>query len=202
MNSAHSTLRIVSTWPPRACRDPETEWIFCPCLQGLPRRSNLWIASLPIHDANAILLDAIGSDAFRGVAPKPTYVGVCLVDPFRQLRQLFRTLMTAGISGVVNLPTTGAYGGSMARALDGLGTGVDREIAMLALAREQGLRIGGVATAPETASRMIDIGCDFVLDLRHGAKAANEIRSVICPAGRPEYIAAFGPENPTDLPAL
>src|ERR687890_212233 len=100
MNSAHSTLRIVSTWPPRACREPETEWIFCPCLQGLPRRSNLWIASLPIHDANAVLLDAVASDAFRNSPVKPAFAGVCLVDPFRQMKQIFQTIIAAGISGV------------------------------------------------------------------------------------------------------
>jgi predicted TIM-barrel enzyme len=195
MNAAQSTLRIVSTWPPRAPDEPETEWIFCPWLQGLPRRSNLWIASLPIHDANAVLLSAIASDAFRGAPLKPTFVGVCLVDPFRQLKKLFETLAAAGVSGVVNLPTTGAFRGSMARALNDLGTGVNREITMLALARDQGLRIGGVAMAPETGAQLIDIGCDFVLNLRYGAETASEIQSVIYPAGHSEHVSVFSIEE-------
>ena len=83
----------------------------------------------------------------------------------------------------------------MARALDDLGTGVDREIAMLVLARDQGLRIGGVATAPETGAKLVDIGCDFVLNLRYGAETVVEILSVICPAGHPERRAVFSIEE-------
>jgi predicted TIM-barrel enzyme len=79
----------------------------------------------------------------------------------------------------------------MARALDDLGTGVNREITMLALARDQGLRIGGVALTTETRAKLIDMGCDFVLNLRFGAEAGNEIESVVWPSGYPEYIAAF-----------
>ncbi|WP_114948959.1 phosphoenolpyruvate hydrolase family protein [Microvirga calopogonii] len=191
MDAAQPTLRIASTWPPPCARHgPETTWIFCPWLQGLPRRTNLWIASLPIHDANAVLLDAIASDAFRNASLKPAFVGVCLVDPFRQLKHVFRTLAAAGVAGVVNLPTTGAFRGSMARALDDLGTGVTHEIAMLALARDQGLRIGGVAMTLETGARLIDNGCDFVLNLRFGAGTGNEVQSVVCRAGHPEYMAA------------
>jgi predicted TIM-barrel enzyme len=177
MNAPHSRAWIAATWPPSERQDTEClhsehlrsegEWIFCPWLQGLPRRSNLWIASLPIHDANAALLDAVASDAFRNSPVKPAFAGVCLVDPFRQMKQIFQTIMAAGISGVVNLPTTGAFRGSMAQALDDLGTGVNREITMLALARDYGLRIGGVATTQETGSKMTDIGCDFVLLLKH-----------------------------------
>jgi predicted TIM-barrel enzyme len=55
----------------------------------------------------------------------------------------------------------------MAQALDDLGTGVNREITMLALPRDYGLRIGGVATTQETGSKMIGFGCDFVLLLNH-----------------------------------
>jgi predicted TIM-barrel enzyme len=195
MDAAHFTLRIVSTWPPHGLVEPETEWIFCPWLQGLPSRSGLWIASLPIHDANAVLLNAIAVDSFRGAPLKPAFVGVCLVDPFRQLKQLFQTVAAAGIGGIVNLPTIGAFRGSMARALDDLGTGVDREIAMLVLARDQGLRIGGVATAPETEAKLVDIGCDFVLNLSYKAKPAVEILSVICPAGYSEHRAVFSIEE-------
>ncbi len=195
MDAAHFRIRIVSTWPPHEPEEPETEWIFCPWLQGLPRRSGLWIASLPIHDANAVLLDAIASVSFRREPIKPAFVGVCLVDPFRQLKQLFQTVAAEGIAGVVNLPTTGAFRGSMARALDDLGTGVDREISMLVLARDQGLRIGGVATSPEAGAKLVDIGCDFVLNLRYGAETVVEILSVICPAGHPERRAVFSIEE-------
>jgi predicted TIM-barrel enzyme len=192
MNVAQSTLCIASTWPPPCARyGPEATWIFCPWLQGLPRGFNLWIASLPIHDANAVLLDAIESDTFRSAALKPAFVGVCLVDPFRQLKHVFRAVAGAGIAGVVNLPTTGAFRGSMARALDDRGTGVNREITMLTLARDQGLRIGGVALTTETRAKLIDIGCDFALYLRFGAEAGSEIESVVGPSGYPEYIVAL-----------
>jgi predicted TIM-barrel enzyme len=195
MDAAHFRIRIVSTWPPHEPEEPETEWIFCPWLQGLPRRSSLWIASLPIHDANAVLLNAIASDSFRSAPLKPAFVGVCLVDPFRQLKQLFQTVAAAGIAGVVNLPTTGAFRGSMARALDDLGTGLNREIAMLVLARDQGLRIGGVATAPETGAKLADIGCDFVLNLRYGAETPVVVQSVVCPTGHSERRAVFSIEE-------
>lgn len=192
MNAAQSTLSVTSTWPP-PCVDPgpEPTWIFCPWLQGLPRRSNLWIASLPIHDANAVLLDAIRSDTFRSAPLKPAFVGLCLVDPFRQMKHVFQALAAAGIAGVVNLPTTGAFSGSMARALDDLGTGVNREITMLALARDQGLRIGGVALATETRAKLIDMGCDFVLNLRFGEEIGNKIESVVWLSRHSESIVAF-----------
>jgi predicted TIM-barrel enzyme len=168
MKYSHSLPTITATWPPRGDRPPAVEWIFCPWLDGLPQKSNLWIASLPIHDANAVLLDAIASSSFSSAPTKPEFVGACLVDPFRQLDKLFASLVEAGVSGVVNLPTTGTFRGSMARALDDLGSGPNREIAMLALAKDRGLRIGGVATVAEIHDKMVELGCEFVLDLKDG----------------------------------
>jgi len=182
MKPSRPVPTITATWPPRGAREAEAEWIFCPWLEGLPYKSSLWIASLPIHDANAVLLDAIASPSFRDAPRKPEFVGACLVDPFRQIDKLFSSLMDAGISGVVNLPTTGTFRGSMARALDDLGTGMNREIAVLALARDRGLRIGGAMTVTETGARMAEIGCEFVLDLRNTA-AGNEAPLVV-PANR------------------
>jgi predicted TIM-barrel enzyme len=180
MNADASAIRITSTWPPFSGRETEAKWIFCPWLEGLPPKSGLWIASLPIHDANAVLLAAITSQSFRDMPTKPAFVGVCLLDPFRQLSQVFSTLRAAGISGIVNLPTTGTFRGSMARALDDLGTGVNREIAMMAQARDHGLRIGGVAMTTEASAKMIEAGCEFVLDLEH---AEPEIHPAAYPAG-------------------
>jgi len=119
---------------------------------------------------------------------------VCLVDPFRQLGQLFNTLMDAGISGVVNLPTTGTFRGSMARALEDLGTGISRELAMLALARDHGLRIGGAATTLETSAKMIETGCEFVVNLRREV-TESEIQSVISPTGPSASVAVFSMEE-------
>ena len=182
MNAANSMLRITATWPPTRCLEPGVQWIYCPWLEGLPPKSGLWLASLPIHDANAVLLDAIASQSFRSSALKPDFAGVCLVDPFRQLGQLFVALKNAGISGIANLPTTGTFRGSMARALDDLGTGVNREIAMMEQARDHGLRIGGVAMTLETRAKMIETGCEFVLDLEHG-ELEGETHSITSPAG-------------------
>ncbi|MEZ2131506.1 MULTISPECIES: phosphoenolpyruvate hydrolase family protein [unclassified Sinorhizobium] len=182
MKPSRSARTITATWPPNGPSEPEVEWIFCPWLEGLPHKSSLWIASLPIHDANAVLLDAIASQPFRSAPRKPDFVGACLVDPFRQLDKLFSNVMAAGISGMVNLPTTGTFRGSMARALDDLGSGMNREIAMLALARDRGLRIGGVATVPEISAKMVEVGCEFVLDLKSGIADRNI--PLISPAGR------------------
>jgi predicted TIM-barrel enzyme len=195
MNAAPRIVRIVSAWPPGSSTGPDTEWILCPWLSGLPRRFNLLIASLPIHDANAVLLDTLASAEFQASFPKPAFAGVCLVDPFREMEKLFQALGNAGISGVVNLPTVGAFGGTMARALDDLGTGVDREIAMLMLARAQGLRIAGVATVPEVGVRMVGIGCDFVLFLEDRPGAARRVISRTAPDGHPTFAAAFSVEE-------
>jgi predicted TIM-barrel enzyme len=170
MMTTPSVIRIVSTWPPRAGFAPDSEWIFCPWAHGLPQSTSLWIASLPIHDSNAVLLDAISSVEFRDASSKPTFAGVWMVDPFRRPERLFRAVADAGISGVVNLPTVGVFGGATARALDGLGTSVGREITMLAEARGQGLRIGGVATTSEVAGEMINVGCEFVVLLKRGTE--------------------------------
>jgi predicted TIM-barrel enzyme len=191
MNTAPSVIRITSTWPLSAGRQTDAQWIFCPWLEGLPAKSGLWIASLPIHDANGVLLDAIASPSFRDSPVKPAFVGVCLLDPFRQLGQIFAALKAAGIAGIVNLPTTGTFRGAMARALDDLGTGVNREIAMMAQARDHGLRIGGVAMTADIGARMIETGCEFVLNLED-AEREREIQSLDCPAGRSADLPAFG----------
>jgi hypothetical protein len=133
-NSGQVTFELWTVWP-EAGSGAGRRRILCPALRGLPPEDALALAILPIHDANALLLDAL---SVRGAGPPPDYAGICLSDPFRRIEDVLSAVRGAGIAGVVNMPSVTA----MTHPADDspFADLRDRETAMLAEARNAGFR--------------------------------------------------------------
>jgi hypothetical protein len=94
-----SQFQIVTRWSQLGTAAPT---VLCPCLEGLPPDFAFTLGILPIHDANAVLLDELARA--RGTN-RPDFAAVYLADPFRRLDDVLDRVAAAGIRGVVNLPT-------------------------------------------------------------------------------------------------
>jgi predicted TIM-barrel enzyme len=155
--SVPPALRIVTRWPPRR-PDRDALYALCPCLAGLPPKRAAWLGVLPLHDANARLLEEVS----KGIAGN-VLAGVLAIDPFRSASDLLAALRAAGVRGVVNLPSVAAFDGEMGGILDDLRFGVAREIDFLAAAVAAGFRAAGCARSPEVAQRMIAAGVELIV---------------------------------------
>lgn len=152
---------LTATWPTPV--DEEEYAIFCPCLEGLPEAHAALLSILPLHDANAMLTDALSCPTFRGTARRPDYAALCLVDPFRRLDDLFDAVAAAGITGIVNLPSISSFFDPTIADTDVFDAGFAREIAGLVQAKERGFEIAGTAPDQAHSEKLSTIGCGFVL---------------------------------------
>ena len=114
--------------------------ILCPALRDLPPADALALAMLPIHDANGLSLEVLARAAQSNHSTiKPDYVGLCLTDPFRRMEDLFSAVRSAGITGIVNLPSIAAL---MKDADDRVfGTLYARELFLMDQARDAGFSV-------------------------------------------------------------
>jgi hypothetical protein len=94
-----SLFQVVTRWAQLGTVAPT---VLCPCLEGLPPDFAFTIGILPVHDANALLLEEL---ARADGTARPDFAGVYLADPFRRLDDVLDRVEAAGIRGVVNLPT-------------------------------------------------------------------------------------------------
>src|SRR5438874_3858197 len=90
---------------------------------------------MPYGDANAIVLE-MAREVLPVVRHTPVLAGVCGTDPFRLMPRFLRDLRDAGFSGVQNFPTVGLIDGTFRQGLEETGMGFDREVEMIAAARE------------------------------------------------------------------
>ena len=88
------------------------EDVFCPTLKGLPGKHLATLASLPIHDFNGVLIDAIECAPYW---PKRVWACVFPSDPFRAAAQFVRQLRRLGVERICFFPVMNieAYGASM-----------------------------------------------------------------------------------------
>src|SRR5262249_45073232 len=93
---------------------------------------------MPYGDANAIVME-MAREVLPVVERTPVLAGVCGTDPFRVMRRFLAEVRDAGFAGVQNFPTVGLIDGQFRRGLEETGMGFDKEVAMIAQAREMGL---------------------------------------------------------------
>src|SRR6476619_1209662 len=93
---------------------------------------------MPYGDANAIVMD-MAREVLPVVERTPVLAGVCGTDPFRVMGRFLAEVKEAGFAGVQNFPTVGLIDGQFRRGLEETGMGYDKEVAMIALAREMDL---------------------------------------------------------------
>ncbi len=108
---------ILDTLDPDGCpasEDAASFFVAAPSLRALPHGYPLAMATLPIVDWNAALLDALEK---AGPADRSRcYAAVMMIDPFALWEDMADLLKSRGIPGVVNFPPALAAKGSSASA--------------------------------------------------------------------------------------
>jgi predicted TIM-barrel enzyme len=117
---------------------------------------------MPYGDANQIVLDM--AREVLPVAPNtPVLAGVCGTDPFRLMRNFLRDVKAAGFSGVQNFPTVGLIDGAFRQGLEETAMGYDKEVEMIAAARELGLLTCPYVFTEYEAEDMARAGADVLI---------------------------------------
>ena len=117
---------------------------------------------MPYGDANQIVLD-MAREVLPVVKDTPVLAGVCGTDPFRLMRPFLRQLQEAGFSGVQNFPTVGLIDGVFRQGLEETEMGYDREVQMIALARELDLLTCPYVFNEDEARKMATAGADVLI---------------------------------------
>jgi predicted TIM-barrel enzyme len=117
---------------------------------------------MPYGDANAIVLE-MAREVLPIVERTPVLAGVCGTDPFRLMRNFLREVRDAGFSGVQNFPTVGLIDGTFRQGLEETDMGFDREVEMIALARELGLLTCPYVFTEDEARAMARAGADVLI---------------------------------------
>lgn len=109
---------------------------------------------------------AMADEILNVVHDTPVICGVEAADPrFVRLGKLLDRVKAAGYSGVINFPSVTLFepGTLQRREKDGLGFGFNRELEMVALAKEADLFTMAYVFYPEEAIAMADAGVDCVV---------------------------------------
>src|SRR5215469_2796530 len=117
---------------------------------------------MPYGDANQIVMD-MAREVLPVVQRTPVLAGVCGTDPFRVMKRFLREVQAAGFSGVQNFPTVGLIDGTFRRGLEETGMGFDKEVEMIAAARDLGLLTCPYVFTEDEARAMAKAGADVLI---------------------------------------
>ncbi len=117
---------------------------------------------MPYGDANQIVLD-MAREVLPVVRHTPVLAGVCGTDPFRIMKRFLREVQHTGFSGVQNFPTVGLFDGVFRQNLEETDMGFDKEVEMIAAARELGLLTCPYVFTEEEARAMASAGADVLI---------------------------------------
>jgi predicted TIM-barrel enzyme len=117
---------------------------------------------MPYGDANQIVLD-MAREVLPVVRRTPVLAGVCGTDPFRVMRRFLREVRDAGFSGVQNFPTVGLIDGVFRQNLEETDMGFDKEVEMIAAARELDLLTCPYVFSEGEAAEMAKAGADVLI---------------------------------------
>jgi predicted TIM-barrel enzyme len=117
---------------------------------------------MPYGDANQIVLD-MAREVLPVVQYTPVLAGVCGTDPFRIMRRFLIEIKNAGFSGVQNFPTVGLIDGDFRQNLEETDMGFDKEVEMIAAARELDLLTCPYVFTEEEAAAMARAGADVLI---------------------------------------
>jgi predicted TIM-barrel enzyme len=117
---------------------------------------------MPYGDANQIVLD-MAREVLPVVRHTPVLAGVCGTDPFRVMTRFLREVQAAGFSGVQNFPTVGLIDGVFRQNLEETDMGFDKEVEMIAAARELGLLTCPYVFTEDEARAMAKAGADVLI---------------------------------------
>jgi predicted TIM-barrel enzyme len=117
---------------------------------------------MPYGDANAVVMD-MAREVLPVVERTPVLAGVCATDPFRVMTRFLAEVKGAGFAGVQNFPTVGLIDGVFRRGLEETGMGYDKEVAMIAQAREMDLLTCPYVHNEDEARAMAEAGADVLV---------------------------------------
>lgn len=117
---------------------------------------------MPYGDANAIVME-MAREVLPIVQHTPVLAGVCGTDPFRVMRRFLAEVKAGGFSGVQNFPTVGLIDGTLRQGLEETGMGFDKEVQMIALARELDLLTCPYVFTEDEARAMAKAGADVLI---------------------------------------
>lgn len=116
---------------------------------------------LAYGDSNAITLE-LGSKLLPVVENTPVIAGIGAADPYRDIGRLMTEMIDIGFSGIINVPTTGLYGGDMREHIDHTGLGYPEEIKLIRMCRERDIFSCAYVFNPEESRKMAEAGADVV----------------------------------------
>lgn len=117
---------------------------------------------MPYGDANGIVVE-MAAEVLPVVKDTPVQAGVCGTDPFRLLPVFLKQIKEMGFTGVQNFPTVGLIDGTFRTNLEATGMGYDKEIEMIALARQMDLLTTPYVFDPDQAKAMVEAGADVLV---------------------------------------
>ena len=156
---------------------------------------------MPYGDANAIVMD-MADEIIPVVDHIPVVAGVCGTDPFRSIPRFLDGIKSAGFAGVQNFPTICLFDGIIRANLEETGLGFDKEVAMVAAARERDLATFAYVASDEEATAMTEAGADVLVPHMGlttsgmiGAKTAMDLDQATTRVGEMcEVITAINPD--------
>jgi predicted TIM-barrel enzyme len=119
--------------------------------------------TLPLGDANAIMMDMGEREILPVVRDVPVIAGVNGTDPMRNMRRFLEHVLDVGFAGVINFPTMGIIDGRWRQSLEETGFSYSLEVDMIAAARKLGLFTMAYTFTDDEARRMASVGVDVVV---------------------------------------
>jgi predicted TIM-barrel enzyme len=117
---------------------------------------------LAYGNANDIVLE-MAREVLPVVRHTPVLAGVNGTDPFLILPRFLRELRELGFAGIQNFPTVGLIDGTFRMNLEETGMGFDREVSLVAAAREADLLTTPYVFGTDDAHAMTEAGADVVV---------------------------------------
>lgn len=119
--------------------------------------------TLPLGDANAMMMDMGEREILPVVTDVPVIAGVNGTDPTRDMRRFLGGVLEVGFAGVINFPTMGIIDGRWRQSLEETGFSYSLEVDMVSLARELGLYTMAYTFTDEEVGRMAAAGADVIV---------------------------------------
>ena len=119
--------------------------------------------TLPLGDANAIMMDMGEREILPVVHDVPVIAGVNGTDPMRNMQRFLEHVLEVGFAGVINFPTMGIIDGRWRQSLEETGFSYSLEVDMIAAARKLGLFTMAYTFTDDEVRRMACVGVDVVV---------------------------------------
>src|SRR3954452_11919821 len=119
--------------------------------------------TLPLGDANAIVMEMGEREILPVVPDTPVIAGVLGTDPTRNMQRFLERVLDVGFAGVINFPTMGIIDGRWRQSLEETGFSYSLEVEMIAAARALGLYTMAYTFTDDEARQMASVGVDVVV---------------------------------------